>query len=245
MIISLLKGGLGNMMFQIAAGMSLAIDNNTEFAYTLDGWNCVTNYNVSSFPNTVLKNIKQVGKQEISSNFSLYREKEFAYSPISYSPNLLIDGYFQSEKYFIHNKKNIKKAFHIETNMRYKDYTFLHVRRKDYLLHSQVHNVCPISYYEKALEHVKADKAIVLSDDIKWCEKNIKFGNLEFSNSKTDIEDMSIMISCKNSIIANSTFSWWGAWLSNSQTVIAPKTWFGPQGPKYWNDIYANNWIII
>lgn len=245
MIVSILKGGLGNMMFQIAAGKSLAIDLDTDFAYTLDGWDCVTKYNINHFPNTIFKNLKSVKKEHITGSFSLHKENDFSYSKLPLKNDILLDGYFQSEKYFLHNKKQIQQIFDIPLKHFYKDYTFLHIRRKDYLLHSQVHQICPISYYEKALNNIDVDKCIVLSDDIGWCKKNMQIKNLEFSDSKTEIEDLSIMISCKNAVIANSTFSWWGAWLSNSEKVVAPKTWFGPQGPKNWQDIYAHNWIAI
>jgi len=245
MILSLLKGGLGNMMFQLAAGASLSHDLNTDFVYTLDGWNCVTNYNIQNFPNTIFKNLKQVKIDSYVGKINLYREQDFSYKPLPTHGNLALDGYFQSEKYFTHNREHIKSLFDIPVDAKYKDHTFMHVRRKDYLLHSQVHPTCPVSYYKEALNVIGADKVIILSDDIDWCRKNIDIGQAEFSMSKTEIEDLSIMISCKNSIIANSTFSWWGAWLSDSDKVIAPKMWFGPQGPKNWTDIYARNWITI
>lgn len=245
MILSLLKGGLGNMMFQLAAGASLAKDLNSDFVYTLDSWNCVTNYNIQNFPNTVFKNFKQVKIDSYVGNVSLYREQDFSYRQLPAHTNLALDGYFQSEKYFIHNREYIKSLFDIPIDEKYKNYTFMHIRRKDYLLHSQVHPTCPLSYYREALNRIGADKVIILSDDIAWCRKNIDIDNIDFSTSKTEFEDLSIMISCKNSIIANSTFSWWGAWLSNNQNVIAPKLWFGPQGPKHWDDIYAKNWITI
>jgi hypothetical protein len=246
MIVSILKGGLGNMMFQIAAGLSLAIDLNVEFAYTLDGWTGVTKHNISHFPNTIFENIKHVNKEDIlDKNFSVFKEKDFTYSALPLKDNLLLDGYFQSEKYFAHNREKIRQAFNVEPVQSYEDYTFLHVRRKDYLLYANVHGICPMSYYQNALNHIVSSKCIVLSDDIEWCKRNMDISNVIYSSSKTELEDMSIMISCKNSIIANSTFSWWGAWLSNSEKVVAPKNWFGPQGPKHWQDIYCKDWIIL
>lgn len=245
MIISVLNGGLGNMMFQIAAGASLAKDIDVDFAYTLDAWSGITKHKINHFPTTIFKNIKSVQRKDITNEYSLYQEKDFSYSGLPINDHLIINGYFQSEKYFSHNREYIKNIFNIIPNPDFKNYTFLHVRRKDYLLHSQIHNICPLSYYEKALNDICADKCIVLSDDIEWCKKNIDIPNLEFSNSTIELEDMSIMISCKNAIIANSTFSWWGAWLSNSQKIVAPKTWFGPQGPKSWSDIYCKDWIVI
>jgi hypothetical protein len=91
---------------------------------------------------------------------------------------------------------------------------------------------------------------LIFSDDIKWCENaDIFFGGSSkgFHFSKNDqMVDMCLMSRCTGGhIIANSTFSWWGAWLAKSEKVVAPKNWFGEKGHKDWQDIYCDGWIVI
>ena len=84
---------------------------------------------------------------------------------------------------------------------------------------------------------------IVFSDDIEWCKENMG-GNLSFADSSPAV-DMCTMSSCDIHIIANSSFSWWGAYLAKSNAVIAPKQWFGPDGPENWDTVYYHNWNIV
>ena len=229
------------MMFQISAGKSLAVDLGTDYSYTMDKWSSVTQHKISSYPDSIFRNIT---KSKLT-NGLVYIEPSFSFSKLAPKNNIILDGYFQSEKYFSHNRNIIKSLFFVKENKSYKDYTFIHVRRKDYLLYPEFHPTCCVSYYSEAIKTFPNEKFIVLSDDIEWCKKNIKAKNIEYNDSATDLEDLSIMVSCKNAIIANSTFSWWGAWLSNSNQVIAPKFWFGPRGPSDWKDIYPDNWKIL
>ena len=88
---------------------------------------------------------------------------------------------------------------------------------------------------------------IICSDDIEWCKDNFKIKNVYYSNEKY-YHDLFLMSCCEHNIIANSSFSWWSAYLNNNpdKKVISPKKWFGKNGPKYnINDIIPNNWIQI
>ena len=247
----MLKGGLGNMMFQIAAGYSKSLELKQEFSYTLDNWNCVTGYKIDSYPTAIFKNINCINIKDIKGvRTKVYNEPSNLYSRIpDVDPkvNLVVDGYFQSEKYFKENKKEIKNLFSLTELEKYKDYTFMHFRRKDYLLYSDVHNVLTQDYYHNALKVLQPKKILIVSDDIDWCKKNMKGNNIEFVEGTTDLEDLTIMLSCKHgAIIANSTFSWWGAWLGGAAKVVAPKKWFNHIGPiKNWSDIYVPSWITI
>jgi hypothetical protein len=246
MIVSAVKGGLGNMMFQIAAGSSLAKDVGTDYAYTYDLWGSSTSYDIAKYPTTIFKNISKVSVNNLKVNeYRKYVEPSFEYQKIPQIDNLLLDGYFQSQKYFGNKEDYIRKLFVVDINDLYKDYTFLHVRRKDYLKFKDVHPVCTVDYYNKALEFITPEKCIIISDDIQWCKENFTSSQFEFSESIDDLQDLSTMKSCKNGIISNSTFSWWGAALSEKQKVVAPSVWFGPQGPKSWSDVYCNTWKII
>ena len=93
------------------------------------------------------------------------------------------------------------------------------------------------------------DKLLIMSDDIEWCKQNINLPNVVFSdNSKFwDGTGLWLLSLCHHFIISNSTYSWWGAWLSrnNNKTIISPSTWFGPDINENTSDIYCNGWIKI
>ena len=116
-----------------------------------------------------------------------------------------------------------------------------------------MHGIIPVEYYLKAVDLIKAKtseiKLLIFSDDIEWAKKHFKFPNTEFVSgdiSETHFEDLYLMSVCKHNIIANSSFSWWGAWLNENpdKIVIAPKNWFN-KGPKDTYDLYPEGWITI
>ena len=112
------------------------------------------------------------------------------------------------------------------------------------------HGSCSIDYYKEAMSKFdkKNTKFIVFSDDLEWCQEN--FENVEFSTGQEDYEDFYDMMLCDHNIIANSTFSWWSAWLNNNESkrVIAPQKWFGKDHPTLSNsdvvtkDLIPNTW---
>jgi hypothetical protein len=236
---------LGNQLFQLAAAISLAEENQDKVAFP--EWS-YAQYFAGDF--TPFKPNKFVPR----TNVVRYLQ-HFHYVPIPYSRNLSIDGYFQSEKYFKESEKTIRRMFalKVETNDVKKDSVSIHVRRGDYLEHPQHHPVQPVSYYHEALSKIKEQKNItsiyVFSDDIEWCQANLKF-DLEttYVIPTQDIYDFGMMSKCDNHIICNSTFSWWSAWLNpnKEKIVVAPKLWFGP-AYSHWNtsDVYCPNWIVI
>ena len=174
-----------------------------------------------------------------------------------------IAGYFQSEKYFKKYESDIKKEFafkeHVVDGARKIFDTVtsggkvvsLHVRRTDYIKLSDTHPTLTQEYWDKALEHFPDHEVLVISDDVEWCMDNFVGGRYTFSSDMfSDIgispnQDMCLMTMCDGNIIANSSFSWWGAWLNQNEDkkVVAPSTWFGPSGNKEWHDIYCEDWI--
>jgi hypothetical protein len=92
------------------------------------------------------------------------------------------------------------------------------------------------------MTHFDGHTPIVFSDDIAWCEENLSHMNPIFMDGNDVYTDMCLMSMCDGHIIANSSFSWWGAWLGKGKTV-APKRWFGESGPQDWSDIYCEGWI--
>ena len=171
-------------------------------------------------------------------------------------------GYFQTEKYFKHIEKEIRSDFTFKNEIlvpckemieSVENPIALHVRRGDYIQNSENHFNLPIAYYEAALSKFDANRnVIVFSDDPVWCHDEGTFVDDRFIISENDDNrvDLCLMSLCDDFIIANSSYSWWGAWLSanKDKTVIAPAQWFGKTGyTKDHNtkDLIPNDWTII
>jgi len=251
-----LMGGLGNLMFQVAAAYSVAIrDKKNMICDTKD---MMTRHNPYTFyVDNILRNVK------FSDNLNSQKyigEEGFHYVPIPHMEgNVKLIGYFQSEKYFIEHKKEILDLFEIDDKTKdnltkkYGDVLSLntcsiHVRRGDYIGLQNFHPVQPVSYYEEAVKIVGDDKHfLIFSDDINWCKENFFFlKNKTYSSNNLDYEDLYLMSMCKNNIISNSTFSWWGAWLNRNENkqVIIPSKWFGiSYSHLNTNDLYCEGWI--
>ena len=128
----------------------------------------------------------------------------------------------------------------------------LHVRRTDYLTNSENHPPCTLDYYKAALDHFDDDRnVIVFSDDPSWCQEQELFSDDRFmiSENTDNRVDLCLMSLCSDFIIANSSFSWWGAWLSTNQNkkVIAPLQWFGTGYTKQHDtkDLIPDGWTRI
>ena len=123
----------------------------------------------------------------------------------------------------------------------------LHIRRGDYVTNPN-HNVLELSYYKKALSKFPDDvTVIVFSDDSEWCHKQEMFSDDRFmiSENNSGYVDMCLMSMCTDFIIANSSFSWWAAWLGNRGKVIAPKKWFPKINDRETKDIYCKGWEVL
>ncbi len=180
--------------------------------------------------------------------------------------NVWLDGYFQSEKYFKNIREQILIDFtpqsplddlnhKISMQMKSENSISLHVRRGDYISNqaaSVVHGTCNKEYYEKAISHFESqiEKPVfyVFSDDLEWAQKNIQSKSeihfIGHNQGNQSYLDMYLMSCCRNHIIANSSFSWWGAWLNSNvkKTVIAPARWY--LDPKIeTKDIYPEEWL--
>lgn len=250
-----LQGGLGNQMFQIAATSSLAITNGDTFAFNFNLCNTPNQGNPSTkYTNTIFKKINSYNFFQFD---SVYYEPSFSYKKIPYSKNLLLNGYFQSDKYFHNNLDFIKKLFilnpkekivdSLNIDLINDDFTSVHIRRGDYLKFKDFHLSCGIDYYTNAIKKIKNNKFIFLSDDIEWVKNNFIGDNFYYSNLTDELDDLTLMTICKNNIISNSSFSWWGAYLNGNKNkiVISPKKWFGPLGPNDTQDIIPNGWNSI
>jgi hypothetical protein len=129
----------------------------------------------------------------------------------------------------------------------YRDVISLHIRRGDYVVNPN-HPTQNIEYYRQALNQMPDLPVIVFSDDPEWCNEQEFFSSDRFavSEGNTTDADLCLMSLCKYHIIANSSFSWWGAWLAKSEKVIAPKNWFGGDCVnKSVEDMVFGNWSWV
>lgn len=270
MIYCNLKGGLGNMMFQIFAVKSLSIDKNTNCSFPnlydlLDFLNSEKTHNPElNHSHDYLKYLSFF--KNLDTSAPQYDLKVVNY-PFEYSElelptgDFVIDGFFQSEKYFLHHREQIlewcKMSSYIEniietkySKILSKITTSIHVRRGDYLKFSNHHTVQTLEYFNKAINLLKNDTElfIIFSDDIEWCKENFIGDNFFFVENEKDYVEMYLMSFCKNNIISNSSFSWWSAWLNenDNKKVIAPTNWFGPSLSNISDvDIIPYKWIKI
>lgn len=240
--------GLGNQLFQIATILSLAKDNNDTATFPM-----LLAPEFGGYHKTILSGITtELKGLHLSCH---YIEPSFCYQELPYSDGCIYRGYFQSEKHFKHNRDYILSSFSFSNKVeeKYKEIlnartVSLHVRRGDYLNLQSHHPLQPQEYYTKALAEVgDFDFALVFSDDIDWCKQNLDIPNAVFVEGQKDIEDLKLMSLCDNNIIANSSFSWWGAWLNRSENkkVVAPKNWFGPDKQFDDRDVLPDSWIKI
>lgn len=240
--------GLGNQLFQIAALLSLAKDNKSTATFPK-----LKSASFGGYHRTILKGINTDSDSLVLARS--YNEPSFSYLELPYIEDCLYCGYFQSEKYFKHNRNYILEAFSFssEVEEKYRETlkrktVSVHVRRGDYVNLQDHHPLQPQEYYDKAIKEVgDFDCALVFSDDLDWCKQNLIIPNAVFVEGQTDIDDLKLMSLCDNNIIANSSFSWWGAWLNKSKNkkVIAPKKWFGVAKNLDDSDIIPETWIKV
>ena len=264
MIYCNLKGGLANMLFQIAATKSIGLDKGVDVSFPnlehqLGYLNSDTFYNPSiqhAFEYNIMFDKLNTTKPTYpigSINFPFEYEK-IEVPDLDY----LVDGFFQSEKYFKHHRKEILELFKIpefiseKIKNKYSDLlnqrtTSIHVRRGDYVKHPNHHPTQTLEYYLESADYLKdkTDLFIVFSDDITWCKENLKLENVVYIENERDYVELYLMSLCDNNIISNSSFSWWGAWLNvnENKIVIGPKKWFGPAITHSTVDILPETWL--
>lgn len=286
MILTSLKGGLGNQLFQYALGRHLAIKNNTELKLdivSLERANEIGNiyrpYGLSHFgvaatvasPDEIkhLKNpygiVSKVWRKII---FHTFADKNTLFYPkvLKKTGDIYLDGYWQSPLYFDAIRDTLLKDLVLakgfsSAGKRYLEQmkngtaVSLHVRRGDYVENPRVlqdFGMCSTEYYTRAMAHIEktvpTPTYFVFSDNIEWVKNNLPVGdNAVFVKDPEiiDAEELMLMSNCAHNIIANSSFSWWGAWLNQNpkKIVVAPAPWFETQPsdpnliPKAWTQL--------
>jgi len=236
-----LKGGLANMMFQIAAIEYTAMKYNHAATYPNINKN-LTDISIA------YKNDNSSYYKQIFKNFhwqhNLFTHSQVLSFPFEYKEitqpidNTLYDGFFQSEKYFNKDTEFVHQLFgptdFIKNKLLDREYfkqyntCSIHIRRNDYLLYPDIHNIQLINYYKQAMNIIDAEKYIIFSDDINWCKSQFIGDKFIFIENNPDYIDLFLMSSCDHNIIANSSFSWWGAYLNENvnKKIVAPIKWF-------------------
>lgn len=151
-----------------------------------------------------------------------------------------IHGHMQCERYFKHCEKTIRHYFEFKHKTKKRNAISVHFRGGDY--GGGYHPHCSSDYYKKALELMPDMDVLIFSDSPDMAKDVIGRGTVIEGNHS--MVDMELMIRCSHHVIANSTFSWWGAWLSGGK-VIAPKRWFGPEAKITGDDLYCEGWHVI
>lgn len=254
-----LLGGLGNYLFQVAAAVAYGLEHKYEVILNKDEAIQVHG-NVEKYISNIFRGLN-FGSYNIG-EVAVYQEPFFHYSDIPKLDNVRLLGYYQSEKYFLKYRKEILELFSIdEESGEYIDdkYSHLlqnktcsvHVRRGDYLRLPNHHPVCSLEYYDGCIGEIKKErgedvKFMVFSDDLSWCRTNFTGDEYVFMEGNDDYVDMWIMSLCDDNIIANSSFSWWGAWLNKhkNKIVFAPKKWFGSAIQHNTKDLISPLWRL-
>lgn len=287
MIVVRMKGGLGNQMFQYAAGRSLALNTGLplvldqrhyhrerEHGYALEGFALADAPLGAAHLPPLLRDrplaycLSRLNKREPK----LLRENGLGFDPAiaAVSEPIWLEGYFQSERYFSAHAATIRTELTPVSPLDAQNARWLteikaepravslHVRRGDYvrnLKFAAQHGTCTPNYYARALSHVAqkmgAEPVIyAFSDDPTWVRENLQLPAeikvLDHNDASRNVEDLRLMSACRHHIVANSSFSWWGAWLNPSaeKIVAAPAVWFA--NPDTINpDIWAEGWARI
>lgn len=294
MIIVKLIGGLGNQMFQYAAGKYLAhlhqtellvdpsfLDKNPNGAYTKRALELsVFNLDLKMATSEDIKKFKIERSNKYSralqrhlpilfnnlyaAESGIQYQKEF----LNYPKNTYLDGFWQSERYFKPIESVLLKEFTPKENLNSENQNWLnkisncesvslHIRRGDYISNKnaqQHHGNLGLDYYKNALNLIKEThrklEVFIFSDDLDWCNANLRLeGVVHYMNSNQQQNfhlDMYLMSHCKHNVIANSSFSWWAAWLNQNadKIVVAPANWYADKSLNT-KDLIPSSWKIV
>lgn len=292
MIIASLIGGLGNQMFQYAAGRALSLELGVPLRLDISGFARYTLHQGFELQRIFMCPVETASEEDVRDvlgwqsppgfrrivsrpGMAVFRRKNLVIEPyFRYWPGIknvpresYLVGYWQSDKYFSDVAAKIRSdfTFRIPSMSRNAELVrqigqskavSVHVRRGDYASDPKTtaaHGLCPLDYYRAAInyiaEHVHRPNFFVFSDDIAWTKDNLKIDfphqYIDHNNGSDSYNDMRLMSLCRHHIIANSSFSWWGAWLNQSvdKIVTAPKRWFANETDT--QDLIPQNWVRL
>jgi hypothetical protein len=298
LVVTRLIGGLGNQMFQYAVGRALALRRGAALKFDVTGFAAVgahtkRRYELDCFPihggaaseadlarfgragkprsprlERVLRRLRMDWRPDGA--WPIYYEPHFQFDPAvnELTAPVYLDGYWQSERYFLGIAGVLRREFTAEVALDRENEAIaagidavnavsLHVRRGDYVSDpttNRVHGTCSPDYYRRAVDYVASRTAaphiFVFSDDPQWSRANLRFAVpitiVDANSPDYGYRDMQLMARCRHHIIANSSFSWWGAWLNPSpdKIVVAPQRWF-VASTNNTRDLIPPNWARL
>ena len=255
-------GQLGNQMFQYAATKGVA--SKLDVPFMIPNHREVFDDGIGNRYTILLFNAFKLTSASLLGTLrteNYVQENGFTFNKdlfkIDKTENCSLYGFFQTEKYFKHIEKQIRKDFTFKDEIKdecddlIKQFTnpiALHIRRGDFVWNNKNHPPLGLDYYESALKLFDSDREVIIfSDDTEWCKEQELFANDRFAVAEggDQFYDLCLMSMCDDFIIANSTFSWWGAWLGNRGKVVAPKQWFGEALDHDTKDLYCKGWTVL
>jgi len=262
-------GQLGNQMFQYASLRGIA--RNKGYQFCIPYHNEVStdalgnNIKIELFNAFEMSSVRQANIKYIDPNRPIIRESGHNFDENLFNhceDDVCLLGYFQTEKYFKNIENEIRQDFTFKNDIlaactnfiaHYERPIALHIRRGDYLINPKNHTNLGFDYYEKALDKFEKNRAVIIfSDDPVWCQEQEMFKNSRFvlMVGNSNYADLCLMSLCHDFIIANSSFSWWGAWLSRNagKKIFSPNSskWFGANlNHLDTSDLLPVDWEII
>lgn len=287
MIVTRLDGGLGNQMFQYAAGLRLAVARKTELKLDLTPLGHSPNRDfalrafriraVPAMPRDVLRLRRRRTPGDLWRKLRGQParrhvvEAHFQFDPrvLELGDDIYLEGYWQSERYFADAADEVRHDLTLHHPPTGENRAIaeeiagdvapvsVHLRRGDYVTSpsaSRIHGTCDPYYYHRALETIRriatAGTVFVFSDDPTWAAENFRIDAPQrfvgHNGPETGWEDLRLMSLCHHHVIANSTFSWWGAWLCRrpDRVVVAPERWFRDSTDRD-DDLIPGGWIRV
>jgi len=249
-------GGLGNQLFQAANAISQGIKHDRPVIFLPKSETPGQGRNTENYINNIFRNLEF---RENLNEITTVTEPTFEYSGVNpVLGNTSFYGYFQSTKNWFGNENEIREMFQPDKNS--VDYFYqkypqllqpntlsIHVRRSEYLKLSHIHPTVSLEYIKQSLNIIGDYSTVfIFSDDHEFVSQNLNFPNSIYVNESEDYMELWLMSMCKNNIMSNSTFSWWGSFLNKNtnKKIVAPSIWFGPAGPNP-KDIYEPYWTLI
>ena len=255
-------GQLGNQMFQYAATKGVA--SKLDVPFMIPNHRQVFDDGIGNRYTILLFDVFKLTSASLLGTLrteNYVQENGFTFNKdlfkIDKTENCSLYGFFQTEKYFKHIEKQIRKDFTFKDEIKdecddlIKQFTnpiALHIRRGDFVWNNKNHPPLSLDYYKSALDLFDSDREVIIfSDDTEWCKEQELFADDRFAVAEggDQFYDLCLMSMCDDFIIANSTFSWWGAWLANRGKVVAPKNWFGETLGHDTKDLYCKGWTVL
>jgi hypothetical protein len=294
MVIVKLIGGLGNQLFQYSAGRRLAHVRGVELKLDVTGlddssYRTARPYELAPFdvvqtvasPREITKHTRpnssilsrlfhRLVRKGVQLPKSYIKETRYHFDPciLDLPDDVYLDGYWQSERYFVDIAETIRKEVTVTIPLEGRNAELsreilrsqavsLHVRRGDYAtdpVTNEVHGICGLDYYARAVAHIASKIGppvfFAFSDDPAWVREHLTFSYpvhiVDHNDAAHCYEDMRLMSLCNHHIIANSSFSWWGAWLNPrpDKIVVAPKRWFNNYDADT-RDLFPDGWVCL